>query len=84
VKDVESETTVVGVPARVVPEAPAPSKVQEKTFDAYGGAKDAESDPVVDMIKKMESEIQFLNARISRLESENSELLNSATKWEAK
>ncbi len=84
VKDVASETTVVGVPARVVPEAPIPSKVKEKSFDAYGGAKDAESDPVADMIKKMQSEMEFLNARINKLESENSELLNSATKWEAK
>ncbi len=84
VKDVASETTVVGVPARVVPEAPAPSKVKEKSFDAYGGAKDAESDPICDMIKKMQEEMQVLTGRINKLESENSELLVSATKWEAK
>jgi len=74
----------VGVPARVVPEAPAPSKVKEKSFDAYGGAKDAESDPICDMIKKMQEEMQVLTGRINKLESENSELLVSATKWEAK
>ncbi len=84
VKDVDAETTVVGVPARVVPEAPIPSQAKDKSFDAYGGAKDAESDPVSDIMKKMQAEIQLLTGRINKLESENSELLNSATKWEAK
>jgi serine O-acetyltransferase len=84
VKDVEAETTVVGVPARVVPEAPAPSTVKEKSFDAYGGAKDAESDPVLAMLQQLQSDMQGLTARISELENENAELINSARKWENK
>lgn len=84
VKDVEAEKTVVGVPARVVPEAPEPSKVKEKTFDAYGGAKDAESDPVYDILRNLQTEIQNLTKRVGELENENSELINSARKWENK
>ncbi|MEQ1789495.1 MAG: serine O-acetyltransferase [Rickettsiales bacterium] len=84
VKDVEAETTVVGVPARVVPEAPAPSSLKEKTFDAYGGAADAESDPMLAMLQQLQSDIQKLTTRIGDLESENSELLSSAKKWETK
>ena len=84
VKDVEAETTVVGVPARVVPEAPSPSTVKEKSFDAYGGAKDAESDPVLAMLQQLQSDMQGLTTRISELENENSELINSARKWENK
>ena len=84
VKDVEAETTVVGVPARVVLEAPAPSQAKEKSFDAYGGAKDAESDPVLAMLQQLQFDMQGLTARINELETENSELLNSAKKWENK
>lgn len=84
VKDVAAETTVVGVPARVVPEAPAPSEVKEKCFDAYGGAKDAESDPVLAIIQKLQDDMAQILSRVKELESENAELLNSAKKWEAK
>jgi len=84
VKDVAAETTVVGVPARVVPEAPAPSAVKEKCFDAYGGAKDAESDPVLAIIQKLQDDMVQISGRVKELETENAELLNSAKKWEAK
>lgn len=84
VKDVDAETTVVGVPARVVPEAPVPSQTKDKSFDAYGGAKDAESDPVLDIIRKLQEEVQGLTVRMNILQAENTELLNSARKWEAK
>lgn len=84
VKDVEAETTVVGVPARVVPEAPAPSLAKEQSFDAYGGAKDAESDPMLMLFQQLQADMKNLTARISDLEKENSELLNSAKKWETK
>lgn len=84
VKDVAAETTVVGVPARVVPEAPAPSARKAKEFDAYGGAKDAESDPVLMLLQKLQSDMQILSSRIGELENENAELLNSAKKWESK
>jgi hypothetical protein len=75
---------VVGVPARVVPEAPAPSTVKEKSFDAYGGAKDAESDPVLEIIQQMQADMTRLTTRVGELETENAELLNSAKKWENK
>jgi serine O-acetyltransferase len=84
VKDVVAETTVVGVPAREVPEAPAPSSVKEKSFDAYGGAKDAESDPILQLFKKLQDDMQKLTLRVKNLETENAELINSAKKWEAK
>jgi serine O-acetyltransferase len=84
VKDVLAETTVVGIPAKQVPEAPKPSEKQEKSFDAYGGAKDAESDPVLAIIQQMQNDIKKMVERIGNLESENAELLNSAKKWENK
>ena len=83
VKDVEAETTVVGIPARVVPEAPAHSVAKEKCFDAYGGAKDAESDPMLAIIQQLQCDMQKLSTRVGELEVENAELLNSAKNWEA-
>ncbi len=84
VKDVEAETTVVGIPAKQVPEAPKPSQATEKSFDAYGGAKDAESDPILAIIEQVQNDITKLAERIKELEAENAELLSSAKKWEAK
>lgn len=82
VNDVEDEKTVVGVPARVVSDAPEPSKVKEKSFDAYGGAKDAESDPMLAMFEQLKAEVQGLVKRVAELEGENAELVDSARKWE--
>ncbi len=84
VKDVETETTVVGVPARVVPEQKIESASSKKIFDAYGSPRTAESDPVLDILLKLQDDIQTLNMRVKELESENTELLNSAKKWEIK
>ncbi|MEK6745880.1 MAG: serine O-acetyltransferase [Pseudomonadota bacterium] len=84
VNDVEDEKTVVGVPARVVSETPEPSKVKEKCFDAYGGAKDAEFDPILDMFQKLQDEVKSLSERVNELEGKNSELADSARKWENK
>ena len=86
VKDVEAETTVVGVPARVVPESVAPSSAttNKKIFDAYGAPRTPESDPVLAILLQLQSDIQGLTTRISELENENSELINSAKKWEIK
>lgn len=84
VKDVAAETTVVGIPARVVPEPEKTIIKKEKCFDAYGGAKDAESDPVLAIIQQLQDDMEKLASRISELETENAELINSAKKWEAK
>ncbi len=84
VKDVEAGKTMVGIPARVVPEAAAKAETTEKCFDAYGGAKDAESDPLVTLINKIQDDISRMGERIRELEKENAELLSSAKKWENK
>jgi len=84
VKDVEAETTVVGIPAKQIPEVAQPIQNKEKSFDAYGGAKDAESDPVLAIIEQIQNDMTSLFARIKELEAENEELLNSAKKWEGK
>lgn len=85
VKDVETETTVVGVPARVVPEPTTPaSTTNKKAFDAYGAPRTPESDPVLVILLQLQSDIQTLTTRINGLENENTELLNSAKKWEVK
>ncbi len=84
VKDVEAEKTVVGVPARLVPEPEKPAPDNKKIFDAYGAPRDAESDPVLAILLQLQSEIQGLTSRVKELENENEELLNSAKKWEIK
>jgi len=81
VKDVEVGSTVVGIPARAVSEKNMP---QDKHFDAYGGTPQAEdADPVIAMLDKLQNDIANLKMRVNELESENSELINSAKKWEA-
>ena len=84
VKDVAAETTVVGVPARVVTENSPHSAVKEKCFDAYGVVNDAQSDPVLAIIQQLQDDIGKLAGRVGELESENAELLSSAKKWETK
>ena len=80
VKDVEAEMTVVGIPARPVKEKiPA-----DHHFEAYGTPKDEESDPVLTMLHVMQNDVANLRMRVTELESENSELANSAKKWEGK
>lgn len=84
VKDVEDGKTVVGVPARVVMEAPEPSQANEKTFDAYGEPKNPECDPVLSMFEQLQAEIDRLTRRIDDMENHNGELLITARKWETK
>lgn len=82
VKDVEANSTVVGVPARAVVADSKLSAVKEKSFDAYGGAKSSDSDPVIATIQKLQDEVKKLSLRINELEKENSELISSAKNWE--
>lgn len=89
VKDVESGTTVVGVPARVVPEKKddfikASSGHKETEFAAYGGAKKIEDDPVCALLQQLQEEVKNLTSRINRLENESSDLIDSAKNWETK
>jgi len=80
VKDVEANTTVVGIPARAVVE-----KVAAAThpFEAYGTPKDEEADPVVALLEKLRNDIANLQMRVNELEAENADLVGSAKKWEA-
>jgi serine O-acetyltransferase len=83
VKDVESNTTVVGIPARPVSDKAA-EKPQEKHFDAYGAAQDQEADPLLIMLEQLKKDMEQLKGRVVELESENEALASSAKKWEAK
>ena len=82
VKDVAPGTTVVGIPARVVTDAPAP--VADGTFEAYGSAKSGEPDPTLVLLGQLQQELQALKARVHELEGENAELAGTAKTWETK
>jgi hypothetical protein len=83
VKDVEENTTVVGIPARAVSEKAMAHDVEH--FDAYGGTPKAEeADPLIDLIEHLRNDVANLRMRVTELEAENSELAGSAKKWEAK
>jgi len=84
VKDVEADTSVVGIPARPVAEGvPPPAKKDSAVFAAYGTPSDDNTDPVLHMLEQMHGEIQALNKRVVELEAENASLSDSAKKWEA-
>ena len=80
VKDVDADSTMVGIPARPVKEKiPA-----DHNFEAYGTPKDEEADPVIALLHKMENDVANLRMRVTELEAENAELAGSARKWEGK
>lgn len=84
VKDVEANTTVVGIPARAV-NAKVAHLDKDKAFDAYAGTTKAEeADPTIVLLETLRNDIANLKMRVNELESENSELMSSAKKWENK
>jgi serine O-acetyltransferase len=83
VKDVDSSSTVVGIPARPVNEEPPASKQNTSVFTAYGTPCDENIDPVEHMLAQLHRDVQQLQQRIKQLETENTELAGSAQKWEA-
>lgn len=83
VKDVATDDTVVGVPARVVGEKLAHMHSKEH-FDAYATPQDEKADPLAAMMEQLRGEMMSLQKRVGELEAENSELVSSASKWEAK
>lgn len=83
VKDVEADTTVVGIPARPVAEKHPPA-AKDHHFEAYGTPQDDEVDPTTAMLHKLANDVANLRMRVTELEAENAELAGSANKWEAK
>ena len=83
IKDVQKETTVVGIPARPVA-AKVPRDENEQAFKAYGTPQDDETDPLAVMLNKIRNDMANLQMRVTELELENSELIHSARKWENK
>lgn len=81
VKDVEPDTTVVGIPARPVAEK-TPPDVKDGHFEPYGTPKDEDTDPTLALLEQMKAQIDHLAARVAGLEVENRDLAGSATKWE--
>ena len=81
VKDVEPDTTVVGIPAR-----PLADSKQEKDhhFEAYGTPQDVELDPMLATMYRLANDVANLRMRVTELEAENSALAGSAKNWEAK
>jgi len=83
VKDVDPDTTVVGIPARPVAEK-TPPDIKDGSFEAYGTPKDEQTDPIVAMLEHMRQQLEQLQARVAGLEVENNELAGSARNWETK
>lgn len=70
-KDVPSNTTVVGIPARVV-QPRTPKREQEKPkFVAYGTPSGDTPDPVARAIDGLLDEVQSLRARLNKMEEES-------------
>ena len=83
VKDVEENTTVVGIPARPVAEK-TPPEIKDGHFEAYGTPKDEECDPILTLLYAMQNDVANLRMRVTELEAENAELAGSARNWETK
>lgn len=83
VRDVDENTTVVGIPARPVAEK-SPPAIKDGHFEAYGTQQDEESDPTLKLLHVMQNDLANLRMRVAGLEAENTELAGSAEKWENK
>ncbi|MBY0408377.1 MAG: serine O-acetyltransferase, partial [Rickettsiales bacterium] len=83
VKDVDADTTVVGIPARPVEEK-IPPLAKDGHFEAYGTPKDQDTDPTLALLQRMSAELEELRGRVAGLEVENTELAGSARGWDAK
>jgi len=81
VKDVEADTSMVGIPARPAVEKHPPMP-KDHHFEAYGTPQDDEVDPMVTLMHKLENDVANLRMRVTELEAENSELVDSAKRWE--
>ena len=88
VKDVEASSTVVGVPAKPVDARIVPLAKQEgePTFEAYG-TSNAE-DPVEQLLKNFQQQLEEMQNKITELERANEALTESAKAsaqlWEGK
>jgi serine O-acetyltransferase len=82
VKDVEPDTTVVGIPARPVAEKMPP--VVKEHFEAYATPCDEDIDPMLVVLDRLRNDMANLQMRVNELEAENSELAGSARNWEVK
>lgn len=82
VRDVPAAATMVGVPAREA-KGGKPKKAQEASFGAYGTTDNGDTpDPVQKAIDALIEETQRLRKRVEELESANSSIEDTASKWE--
>ncbi len=84
VKDVEQATTVVGIPARPVPESVRVREQGDRNFKAYGTPQDEEDDPLLITLYKLRNDLANLQMRVTELEGNDNGLVESAVKWENK
>lgn len=82
VRDVDADTTVVGIPARPVAEKTPPA-ARDGHFEPYGTPQDEQSDPVVALLEQLRGQLEQLQARVAGLEGQNAELAGSARQWDA-
>ena len=82
VKDVDPNTTVVGIPARPVAEK-TPPEIKDGHFEAYATPQSEEVDPTLALLEHLRQQLEQLSARVAELEVENAELAGSATNWDA-
>ncbi len=83
VKDVKSDVTMVGVPAREVKSKKHKADhAGHEEFTAYGISADVEKDPRQVAIDKLLSEVKFLKKRVEELEKQDDDIEDTAEKWE--
>ena len=68
-KDVEPNTTVVGIPAHHVAELNLGRKRKKQSFAAYGLVQNAQ-DPWEEKIKELHEEIEYLKSEVQKLSKE--------------
>jgi serine O-acetyltransferase len=79
VKDVPSNSTMVGVPAHSV-ELKATQAAPN--FSAYGTP--SSDDPVIRQLDSLSAQLSGMQSRIAELEAQNQDLLKTAERWEGK
>ena len=84
VKDVEPNTSMVGVPARPAKLKVARLEERDENFSAYGAASGEVVDSRQLAIDKLIEEVTTLNKRVRELETQNADIGDTAERWETK
>ncbi len=83
ISDVETDATVVGVPARRVKEKPYAAATDDHGFAPYGTPTEAGADPVGLSLILLNKEISTIKQRLAELEGGQRGIEDTAKSWEA-